>query len=175
MTGMHKKFTYFLFFAVLWLVQTFLFDQLTVSIYLNPLVYVAFVALLPLETSRGAVLLAGLASGLAADWAMGAAGVNTISTVLVAFLRPGLLNLLFGKENIRDGGLPSPERFGDWGFLRYLLAVVLLHHFVFFALESLSWAHAGRMLLRLAVSGAVTVGCTWLAARVLTAKLTVKV
>ncbi len=32
------------------LLQVFLFDNLSISIYLNPLVYVAFVALLPLDT-----------------------------------------------------------------------------------------------------------------------------
>lgn len=43
-----------LFYALLFLVsvlfQTFLFDNLAVSIYLSPLVYIAFIALLPMET-----------------------------------------------------------------------------------------------------------------------------
>ena len=42
-----------LFYALLFLVsvlfQTFLFDNLAVSIYLSPLVYIAFIALLPID------------------------------------------------------------------------------------------------------------------------------
>ncbi len=171
----HRKLIYFALFAVTQLLQAFLFNNLTLSVWFNPLVYIAFVALLPLETPHGLVLLGGLASGMAADWFMGAAGINTIATVFAAFLRPFLLALLFDKENIREGGIPSPERLGRWGFVRYLAVFVLLHHFVFFVLEALSWAHFGQTLLRLAVSGAATVGFTWLAARLFTSKLTVRI
>lgn len=172
---MHKNLLYFFSFIVLWSLQTFLFNNLTLSIYFNPLIYMVFVALLPLETPRGVLLLAGLASGVAADWSMGAAGVNTIATVLVAFLRPMLLNFQLGKENLRDGGVPSPERLGAWGFLRYLLVFVLIHHFVFFALESLSWTHFLHTLLRLAVSSAATIACAWFMAHLITSKFSTRV
>lgn len=171
----HRRILYFTLFAVTQLLQAFLFNNLTLCVWFNPLIYIAFVALLPLEAPHGAVLLAGLASGLAADWFMGAAGINTVATVFAAFLRPFLLALLFDKENIREGGIPSSERLGRWGFLRYLAVFVLLHHFVFFVLEALSWAHFGQTLLRLAVSGAATVGFTWLTARLFTSKLTVRI
>lgn len=172
---MHRRLLFFVLFAVTQLLQAFLFNNFTISVWFNPLIYIAFVALLPLETPHGWVLMAGLASGLTADWFMGAAGINTIATVLAAFLRPFLLALLFDKENIREGGIPSPERLGTWGFVRYLAVFVLLHHFVFFVLEALSWAHFGQTLLRLAVSGVATVGFTWLMARLFTSKLTVRI
>lgn len=172
---MHRRLLFFVLFAATQLLQAYLFNNLTLGVWFNPLVYVAFVALLPLETPHGLVLLGGLASGWAADWFMGTAGINTIATVLVAFARPFLLALLFEKENIREGGIPSPERLGRWGFMRYLALVVFFHHFVFFVLEALSWAHLGQTLLRLSVSGTATVGFTWLAARLLTSKLTVRV
>ena len=171
----HRRILYFVLFAATQLLQAFLFNNLTLSVWFNPLIYVAFVALLPLETPHGLVLLGGLAAGFAADWFMGGAGINTIATVFAAFVRPFLLELLFEKENIREGGIPSSERLGRWGFLRYLAVFVLLHHFVFFALEALSWARFGQTLLRVAVSGTAAVALTWLAARLFTSKLTVRV
>ncbi|MEG1672461.1 MAG: rod shape-determining protein MreD [Alistipes sp.] len=171
---MYSKFSYFTLFIVTLLLQAFLFNNLTISVYLNPLVYIAFVALLPLDISRGWLLLAGLVSGLAADWTMAGAGMNTIATVLIAYLRPFILDLLIGKENIREGGAPSSERFGAWDFLCYLSVVVLLHHFIFFLLEALSWAHIWSTLLRLVVSGVVSIGCTWLAARLMTSKFSAR-
>ena len=47
---MHRTLPYISLFVVTVLLQVFLFDNLSISIYLNPLVYVAFVALLPLDT-----------------------------------------------------------------------------------------------------------------------------
>ena len=71
---MHRTLPYLALFAVVVLLQVFLFDNLSISIYLNPLVYVAFIALLPLDTPPIVLLLSGLATGVTMDLAMGAAG-----------------------------------------------------------------------------------------------------
>ena len=73
---MHRTLPYISLFVVTVLLQVFLFDNLSISIYLNPLVYVAFVALLPLDTPPVVLLASGLAMGVTMDFAMGAAGVN---------------------------------------------------------------------------------------------------
>ena len=99
-------------FAAAALLQVFLFDNLTISIYLNPLVYIVFIALLPLDTPPAAVLGAGLALGVTMDFAMGAAGINTIATLLIAFLRPTLAGMICGRDNVREGGIPSSARLG---------------------------------------------------------------
>ena len=110
---MHKTLPYLALFAVVVLLQVFLFDNLSISIYLNPLVYVAFIALLPLDTPPVVLLLSGLATGVTMDLAMGAAGVNTIATLLIAFARPTLLGLLYSRDDIREGGIPSTGRLGN--------------------------------------------------------------
>ena len=86
----------------------------------------------------------------------------------------GFVDVRCGKEGIREGGIPSSIRLGQGGFLRYLAAMVVVHHFLFFMLESLSWAQLFHTLVRLVVSGAVTVGFIWLLARLFTTKLTVR-
>ena len=172
---MHKTLPYLALFAVVVLLQVFLFDNLSISIYLNPLVYVAFIALLPLDTPPAAVLGAGLALGVTMDFAMGAAGINTIATLLIAFLRPTLIGMLYGRENAREGGVPSSARFGERIFVGYLVALTLIHHAVFFSLEALSWIHLPHTLLRIAVSSAVSVGFIWIIARIFTAKLPLRV
>ena len=60
---MYRTLPYLGLFAAAALLQVFLFDNLTISIYLNPLVYIVFIALLPLDTPPAAVLGAGLALG----------------------------------------------------------------------------------------------------------------
>ena len=79
---MHRTLPYLGLFAAAVLLQVFLFDNLSISIYLNPLVYIVFIALLPLDTLPVAVLGAGLVLGVTMDCVMGAAGINTIATLL---------------------------------------------------------------------------------------------
>lgn len=171
---MYRTVPYIVLFLILALLQIFLFDNLSISIYLCPLVYIGFIVLLPIDAPPVAVLFLTLSMSVAMDWAMGAAGINTIATLPVAMLRRPLLQSVCGKEGIREGGIPSSIRLGQGGFLRYLAAMVVVHHFLFFMLESLSWAQLFHTLVRLVVSSAVTVGFIWLLARLFTTKLTVR-
>ena len=166
---MYRTLPYLGLFAAAVLLQVFLFDNLTISIYLNPLVYIVFIALLPLDTPPAAVL------GATMDFAMGAAGINTIATLLIAFLRPTLAGMICGRDNVREGGIPSSARLGERKFITYLVALTLVHHAVFFSLEALSWTHALHTLLRIVVSTAVSAGFIWIIARIFTAKIPVRI
>lgn len=167
---MYRVVTYSLLFLVTVLLQVFLFDNLSVSIFLNPLIYVAFVVLLPVDTPAVWLLVGGLAMGVAMDFLMGTAGINVMATVLIAFIRPFLLSSLYGRDDLRDGGVPSPERLGHHIFLDYLVILVVVHHAVFFSLEALSLHHILRTVVRTVASGAVSVAAVWLLARIFTAK-----
>lgn len=167
---MYRIITYTLLFLVTVLLQIFLFDNLSVSIYLNPLIYVAFIVLLPVDTPAVLLLFAGAFMGVVMDFLMGTAGINTMASVLMAFLRPYVLNSLYSRDDLRDGGVPSPERLGHHIFLNYLVILVVVHHAVFFSLEALSWSHILRTAVRIIASSSVTVAAVWLVDRIFTAK-----
>ncbi len=168
---MYRILSYVGLLVVTVLLQVFLFDNLAISIYLNPLVYIAFIALLPFDTPPVALLGAGLALGVIMDYAMGAAGINTIATLLIAFLRPTLINLLYGHDNAREGGIPSAARMGNRTFVHYLLLLTLLHHAVFFLLEALSWSRLPLTVLRILLSTALSTLLVWIIARIFNTKL----
>lgn len=172
---MIRSIPFLLLFAAVVLLQVFLFDNLSISIYINPLIYIAFIALLPMGTPPALLLLAGLATGVTMDWAMGAAGENTIATLLIAFIRPWVLHIIHGRENVREGGVPSAARLGTSKFVLYLVVLVAVHNTVFFFLETLSWAHAVHTLLRIVLSGAVSVFFIWLIAQVFTTKFPARI
>ena len=95
---MYRTVPYIVLFLILALLQIFLFDNLSISIYLCPLVYIGFIVLLPIDAPPVAVLFLALSMSVAMDWAMGAAGINTIATLPVAMLRRPLLQSVCGKE-----------------------------------------------------------------------------
>ena len=171
---MNRPLSFFLLFIATVLFQIFLFDNLSISIYFNPLIYIAFILLLPLNISRFWLLMLGLVTGWVMDRVMGSNGLNTLTILPLAFFRPWIVGLFCNKEDAREGGIPSPERFGKQTFIEYLVTCVLLHHVLFFVLESLSWANFPHTVLRIIISSAATTGFIWLITRVFTAKFTSK-
>ena len=69
---MPRIFPYLGLFVSAVLLQIFLFDNLSISVYLNPLVYIVFIAMIPLDARPVTLLGAGLLLGVTMDFAMGA-------------------------------------------------------------------------------------------------------
>ena len=168
---MHRTPSYILLFIAMALLQIFLFNNLAISSFFCPLVYVTFLVLLPLECTPILRLGLGLLMGIVMDATMGIAGINTIATLPVAFLRPNIIRLLSARDDMRDDGLPSPERMGKQLFWSYVVVMILLHHTLFFSLEALSWYHLPRTLLRILLSSAGTLLIIGFTERLFTLKL----
>lgn len=163
---MRQIIEYALLFLVLVLLQVFLFSNLELSVYLNPLIYIAFIVLLPIEAAPVVVLGLGLLTGVVMDVAMGAAGLNTLATLPVAFLRGPLLRLTCSKDSVSDGGVPSVYRLGVLGFVRYVVAAVVLHSLVYFTMECATFDYFHLTLLRTLVSGVVTVAVIYFTSKI---------
>lgn len=153
---MYRLLEYGILFFVIVILQVFLFSRIGISIYVNPLVYIAFVILLPMEIAGALLLVQGMVLGMTVDFFMGTAGINTIATLFATFCRPAVLALLVGKDEVKEGGVPNVNRIGLKRFLRYAGVIVLLHGTVFFVLESLTWSFFYLTLLRIVCSSAVT-------------------
>ena len=171
---MYRTGEYILLFAASVLLQIFFFDELSLSACFAPLVYSVFIILLPLNTPSIAVLAAGLVTGVVMDFAMGMAGLNTIATLAVAYLRMPLLNIIFGHNNVREGGVPSAARMGRRHFGYYLVAMTLLHNALFFGFEAFTTSYLWHQLLRFAVSAAASLLFVWAIARLFTSKLSAR-
>ncbi|MFR9602923.1 MAG: rod shape-determining protein MreD [Rikenellaceae bacterium] len=162
---MYRIVPYSTLFVVVSLLQILFFNNLNVSVSLSPLVYVVFILLLPLQITHFGSLMVGLGLGMLMDWTMGMAGINTIATLFIAFFRPYLLNIVVSKEVLAGSGVPSEVRLGEGAYVRYLILLVVIHHAIFFALESLSMANMSLYLLRFGVSSCVSLLFVWLIAR----------
>ncbi len=168
---MHRTLPYIGLFVLVTLLQVFLFNNLTISVAMSPLIYVTFIFLLPIETKPISMLLWGVVMGVTMDLTMGTAGINTIATLFVAHFRALMLTVICGRDTARDGGIPSVERLGANHFFRYLLFFVFIHHLIFFSLESLSTTYLLRVVWRFAVSFATTMTFVWILSRLFSTKL----
>lgn len=159
---MQRTIEYILFFVAVVLLQAFLFDNLMLTRYVVPLYYVTFMLLLPVTTGRMALLLWGAVLGVVMDVSMGSAGLNTIATTAVGFVRPMVMNLSMGKdvqhENVPFGGAISLQ-----SFLLYATILVGLHGILFFGFESLG-SHFFLTIAKIVCSTVVTVALAWITA-----------
>ncbi len=153
---MNRFLEYTIFLVVLLLLQVFLFDNLSLSIYITPLIYTAFFVMLPADINSGLLLGLGLVTGVAMDFFMGTAGINTISSLAVCFMRPAIMNLTLGKDNSRESNMPLPREQGTKRWLRYASLLVLIHCTIFFLFESLSLHYIVFTLMRMLCSAVFT-------------------
>ncbi|HER08192.1 MAG TPA: rod shape-determining protein MreD [Bacteroides sp.] len=139
-------------FIVVVLVQVLVLDNIMLHGYLVPYFYLLFLLLMPFETPRWIQLLAGFLLGLSVDLFENTPGMHTAATVLVAYLRPYLLNLLAPRDGYEPETYPRIHYYGFSWFLKYTLALVVIHHFALFYLEVFQLRDFFSTLLRVFLS-----------------------
>ena len=149
---MQKNLTYAGAFLALVLLQIFLVDNISISVYFHPLIYIAFIILLPLDTKPVWMVLNSALIGLMIDVMTGMGGLNVIATTATGFLRPWVVNLVTGHTMGMDESAPALNRLPEKNFRWYIIAMVMLHSAIYFVMESLSWHHMLHTILRLVIS-----------------------
>lgn len=159
---MHKFLRYTALLLTMVILQVFLFSRVGISVYVHPLVYIAFVILLPMEIKGVSLLLLAFALGVSVDFFTGTPGINTIASVFTAFCRPTLLYLFAGKDEVKDGGTPDSSRLGVKKFTYYMCSMVLLQNIVYFSFEAMAWEYFYLVMLRIVISSAVSAAIIYL-------------
>jgi len=139
-------------FLVVILFQVLVLDNVMINGYMIPQIYLLFILLMPFETPRWAQLVSGFLLGMGIDLFLNTPGMHTFATVVVAFVRPYLLNLLAPRDGYEPDSFPRIHYYGFLWFLKYTLIIVLLHHFVLFYLEVFQLKDFLSTLLRVILS-----------------------
>lgn len=147
---------YAVIFIVLVLIQVLFLNQMQISGYLNPYIYILFVMLLPLSTPRYIVLLSGFLIGLTIDIFLNSLGLHAAATVFIAYVRPFIVRSISDREEeINDYPGLKQNKF-SW-FLYYSSIMVVLHHLILFYLEIFSFAQFFNTLLRVVLSSLLSI------------------
>ena len=143
-------------FIGLVLVQALLLNNICLFGLATPFVYIYFLLVLDRDADRNALMATAFLLGLAIDVFSNTPGVNAGASVLIAFMRPGLLRL-FSPRDEYENFEPGIYTLGIWAFVRYATIVALLHHTALFFLDTFSLANIGYLLLRILCSTLLTV------------------
>ena len=130
---------------------------MNLSGYINPFVYILFILLLPVNLNKSVLLILAFITGLSVDYFGNTLGLNAAATVMMAFARPGIINLFFSNQDFIGEEEPGISKIGFGGFLRYSFVMVLIHHATLFILEVFSLNNILFTFYRIALSTTATI------------------
>lgn len=144
-------------FIILVLVQVLVLNNIQLSGFIVPYVYVLYILLMPFETPKWALLLSSFALGISVDLFMQTPGMHAAASVLMAYLRPWALELGAPRDGYEPGTYPRIHFYGFQWFLRYTLILVFAHHLVLFYIEVFRLAEFLSTFLRVLLSSLFSV------------------
>ena len=156
------------------LVQIFLLDELSIAMWLRPMIFPLVVILLQMEWRTIWVLLISTLVGVVMDLALGGAGLYTATIVPLAMLRRWIL-FLTTRRSIEQGDHTSVlSRLSSGLLMGYTAAMLAIHHTLFFVMESLSLAHPLHLLATIVCSTILSAAVAWPIIRIFTLKIVAK-
>ena len=143
-------------FIILCLAQALVFNHIHLFGHAMVLLYVYFVVMFPRNYPRWAILLWSFSLGLCVDMFSSTPGLAAGSLTLTGFVQPYLLEKLVPREaaeNIRS----SMATLGFTKFLLLATALVFIHCFLFFTLETFNFFNWIPWALNIASTTLLTV------------------
>jgi len=155
MSSLVKNIVRFVFFI---LVQVFVLNSIPPLHHLvNPYIYFLFILWLPFKMGRRTLMVLALTLGLCLDFFTKTPGLHAAPCVLIAYLRPFVINLLIPHEgadtNFQE---PSFRSMGFAPYITYAAVLTLLHHTFLFFLEALQFAGFVYFIVKTLLSVAIS-------------------
>ncbi len=122
-------------FVILVLLQVLVLNNIQLSGYINPFMYVLFILLLPFETPGWLLLLLGFILGLTVDLFSHTPGLHASATVFMTFLRQYVLQIIAPRDGYEVGSFPRLHYFGFLWFVKYAGILIIAHHLFLFYIE----------------------------------------
>lgn len=141
--------------ALLMALQVLLFNRLQIAGLCFPMVYILFLLNLPTRLPRWGEMLIGFTVGLLMDIWLNSLGVHIAACTAIAFLRPLLLSNLV-QEMERVNGEVRSLSIGRIEYIKCVVILTLIHHFIVFSLEAWSLQNRWIILLQIICSSIMT-------------------
>jgi rod shape-determining protein MreD len=145
-------------FALFILIQVFVLNQVPpLHHFVTPYIYFLFILWLPFKMGRRTVMILALFLGFSLDCFTKTYGLHAASCVLIAYLRPFLINLLISQEGAESNyNEPSIKSMGFAPYFTYVAILTLLHHSFLFFLEALQSGGYFYFILKTLISSAIS-------------------
>jgi rod shape-determining protein MreD len=145
-------------FILLILVQVFVLDRIHLHYMVTPYIYFLFILWMPFDGNRSVQMLIAFALGFVLDGFRYHPGFHAAACVLMAYLRPFLINLLISQKGAENNyEEPSIKSMG--GVLPYVVyagMLTLVHHGWLFFLEAVQFGNFWYFIVKTVFSTAIS-------------------
>lgn len=147
-----KILSWILRFVLIVVFQVFILNNIHIFGLINPLVYIWFLILIPIDTEAWVVLLTSFLLGLSIDIFENQLGLHAGVMVFMAFIRPLFIKLYFRGNMDGDSLIPSLGLMGMNRYIPFVFIFVFVHHFLYFTFEIFSLSEFLYTLVRILLS-----------------------
>jgi hypothetical protein len=136
------------------LVQVYVLDKIRLHQMVTPYLYFLFILWLPFKMNRTLLMLIAMLLGFTLDSFRHHPGFHTAACLLVAYVRPFLINLLIPQEG-SETNYEEPSFKSMGGLLPYLIytgVLCLLHNAWLFLLEAWQFGDAWYFIVKTILS-----------------------
>ena len=137
-------------FILLILVQFFVLDKIHLNYMVTPYIYILFIFWMPFKLNRSLQMVVAFLLGFALDSFRHNPGFHAAACVLIAYLRPFLINILIpqtGSETNYEE--PSLKSMGGLGpYMLYAGLLTLIHNSWLFLLEAFQFGNYWEFLVK---------------------------
>jgi rod shape-determining protein MreD len=125
--------------------------------FITPYLYFLFILWLPFRTSRGALLFWAFFLGIALDSFTKTPGLHAAASVLIAYIRPFLIELLVPRET-KELSLGSPSRMtmGQAPYILYVVVLTIFHNAYLVFLEWMQFGTFSYFITKVLLTSAVS-------------------
>ena len=158
---MFKSILYFWLTLALLFLQIFILDEISMALWLRPMIFPLIILLLPIEWRPIWVIFMALLLGVVMDAALGGVGLYTSTLLPLAVTRRWIL-FLTTRRSVESGDQTSLlSRMPLRQVIIYVGAMLLLYNVMFFVLESLSLVGAMQLIATIICSTALSIILAW--------------
>lgn len=139
---------YIIYFISLVLLQTLLFNYVSLGTGLVPFVYILAVLLLPIDIQNWFLIIFSFFLGFTIDVFSDTLALNTMALLFVALIRPLVIQLLAPSDGYNVGTLPSFSSFKLGRFIVYALILVFFDQLIYFSFDIFAFSKFGIIILK---------------------------
>ncbi len=143
-------------FVALLAIQVLVLNNINLFGYVEPMLYVWFILLLPIGTPKWLVLILSFLMGFGVDIFSGQVGFHTLVSTFTGLLRQIFIGPLAISPQTSANDTPCSANMGWLSYIAYCGILTFVHVLLVIAIETFRWSEVLPMLLRVALSAAAT-------------------
>lgn len=143
-------------FVLLLLIQLLVLNNVYLSAYVMPMLYLLAILMLPTDIKRIPLLLIAFSTGLLVDIMNNMPGFQSLACTVVAMMRILFADRILTRGEPATISTPSIYSVSPQYFVSYLLILLAAFYLVFFSVDQFGFLRFGDLLLATAASTLTT-------------------